>query len=219
MKKKILITEDDNDLNSTISKFLALKDFEVKSVYDGQSAVDKVYEEHFDIILLDIKLPFINGYDVAKNIREFSDVAIIFLTSLDSQKDIEQGFLSGGDDYITKPFSLNELLLRINAILRRTFENKEKIQITDEIYFDTIKSSLFKNQEPVKLTAKEIKLLQLFLKNKNSVLTRETIFNDIYDYEEKPNEASLRVFINKLRHLIGKDKIQTVKNIGYKYVS
>jgi DNA-binding response OmpR family regulator len=219
MKKKILIIEDDNDLNSTISKFLTLKDFEVKSVYDGQSAVDKVYEEHFDIILLDIKLPFINGYDVAKNIREFSDVAIIFLTSLDSQKDIEQGFLSGGDDYITKPFSLNELLLRINAILRRTFENKEKIQITDEIYFDTIKSSLFKNQEPVKLTAKEIKLLQLFLKNKNSVLTRETIFNDIYDYEEKPNEASLRVFINKLRHLIGKDKIQTVKNIGYKYVS
>ena len=219
IKKKILIVEDDNDLNSTLYKFLSLKGFSCDSVYDGHSAVDKIYEKKYHLVLLDVKLPLANGFEVAKYIREFSDIPIIFLTSLDSQKDIQNGFLSGGDDYITKPFELSELLLRIQAILKRVYKDLEIIEISNDLYFDLNKRQLFKNKEPIHLTQKEIKLLELFLINKDKVLDREYIFSTIYDFDEEPNEASLRVFINKLRNIIGKDKIKTIKNMGYSYVS
>ena len=219
MNKKILIVEDDNDLNSTLSKFLTIKGFECCSVYDGQEAVDKVYEENFDLVLLDVKLPSMDGFEVSKTIRETNDIPIIFLTSLDGQKDIEKGFLNGGDDYITKPFSLNELLLRVNAILKRVYKTHSQIKITENIYFDIENLTLKKEDKIIHLTQKELKLLKLFLQNQNKTLQREDIFSYIYDFDEEPNEASLRVFINKLRHLIGKEKIKTIKNVGYRYVS
>jgi len=218
MMKKLLIVEDDVDLNSTIVKYLNMKSFECDYVYDGEEALSKVYENHYDLILLDVKLPSLNGFDVASAIRDFSTVAIIFLTSLETQKDIEKGFLSGGDDYITKPFSLNELYLRVHAILRRVFKNESLINISKSITFDTEKLLLFKNEERVHLTSKEIALLSLFLQNRDKIVQREEIFELIYTYEQKPSEASLRVFINRLRNIIGKEKIETIKNVGYRYV-
>ena len=218
MKKNILIVEDDIDLNSTISKFLIHKGFEVSSVYDGQSAVEKVYEYQYNLILLDVKLPSLNGFEVAKNIREFSSVPIIFLTSLNSQDDIENGFISGADDYIIKPFSLNELVLRVEAILRRIYKNEHKIEIANNIYFNSDKLVLYKNEHIVDLTAKEITLLALFLQNQGKILSKDEIFNILYQYDEMPNEASLRVFVTKLRAIIGKDKIENIKGVGYKYV-
>ena len=218
MKRKILVVEDDRDLNSTISKFLNIKEFEVESVYDGDSTIDIAYEKEFDIILLDVKLPFTDGFEVAREIRGSKNTPIIFLTSLNSQKDVEKGFVSGGDDYITKPFSLNELLFRIKAILRRVYKNENTIQITEKIKFNTENLTLLKDNEPVHLTAKEVKLISLFLQNRDKIISREEIFDTVYEYEEEPNEASLRVFINRLRNIIGKEKIQTIKNIGYKYV-
>jgi len=218
MKKNILIVEDDIDLNSTISKFLKHKGFEIYSVYDGQSAIDVVYENQYELVLLDIKLPNMDGFEVAKEIRTFSTVPIIFLTSLNSQDDIEKGFISGADDYIIKPFSLNELLLRVKAILRRMYKNENIINITDNIYFNSDDLILYKDNEIVELTAKEITLLSLFLKNKGVILSKEKIFDILYQYDEIPKEASLRVFITKLRAIIGKEKFQNIKGIGYKYV-
>ena len=215
---KVLIVEDDIDLNSTIKKFLGIKNIECFSVFDGDEAINLVYEKQFDLIILDVKLPKINGFEVTKAIRKFSNIPIIFLTSLDSEIDIEKGFLSGGDDYIIKPFSLNELFLRIKAILKRVYKD-EIVKINDEVYFDTIKSVLIVNNQEINLSQKELKLLELFLKNQDKILSKEEIFNTIYDFDEESNEASLRVWINKFRKLFGKNKIQTIKNIGYKFVS
>ena len=102
---KILVVEDDKSLNESIVDFLEFSNFKTISVFDGEEAVIKSYENSFDIIILDIKLPKLNGFQVATKIREFSNIPIIFLTSLDDEKDIEKGFISGGDDYLTKPFS------------------------------------------------------------------------------------------------------------------
>ena len=216
--KKILIIEDDRDLNSTVTKFLKIKSFECESAYDGEVALSMIYENRYDLILLDIKLPSMNGFKVAQEIRSFSAVPIIFLTSLSSQDDIEKGFLKGGDDYILKPFSLNELYLRINAVLKRIYKNETLITIAPNIYFNTDTKTLLKNEKNIHLTQKEMQLLDLFLQNPNKVFTREELFEHLYDYEGKPSEASLRVFINTLRKIIGKEKIETIKNFGYRYV-
>lgn len=218
MKRKILIVEDDKDLNSTLVKFLAIKGFEVLSVFDGEEAVDSVYEHTFDLIVLDVKLPSLDGFEVAKAVRAFSTTPIIFLTSLDAQKDVEKGFEHGGDDYMTKPFSLSELLYRIQAIFRRVHDNDKTISIDKNCYFDIDKLTLYKDQKRVTLTDKEIKLLSMFLQHKEKTFTREEIFEVLYEYAQTPNEASLRVFINRLRNIIGKEKIKTVKNVGYAYV-
>lgn len=215
--KRVLIVEDDNDLNTTISKYLRIKEFSCESVYDGQKALDIVYEKHFDLVILDIKLPSLNGFEVASGIRENSSVPIIFLTSLNSEKDIEKGFLNGGDDYITKPFSLSELYLRVEAILRRVYHNKKIIKIGTNIEFDILKSSLYKDKINIHLTQKELRLLELFLQNQGRIISRDEIFENLYDFSEDVNEASLRVFINKLRKIIGKEKIVSIKNIGYRY--
>lgn len=218
MKKKILIVEDDIDLNQTIVKYLNIKNIETKSIFDGEEAINIVYEEHFELILLDIKLPSCNGFEVAQRVREFSDIPIIFLTSLDSQKDIEKGFLSGGDDYIIKPFSLNELCLRIDAVYRRLYKNQTLIHIDESLVFNIKNLTLYKNNKEIHLKNKEAKLLALFLQRSNETLTKNEIFEYLYGYNEIANETSLRTFICRLRTILPKGKIETLKEIGYRYV-
>jgi len=218
MKRRILIVEDDVSLNETLKEFLELSGFDVRSVFDGKTALSSVYENSFDIVLLDVKLPEINGFDVAKEIRKFTNVPIIFITSLDSEKDIEKGFLSGGDDYIKKPFSLKELKLRIDAVLRRLYGNSEKIDLGGGFEFDIKNMELLKDSQPVHLKTKVAKLLNLFIKHRGDVLHKEIIFREIYDFEETPNEASLRTFVKTLRNILGNEKIQTIKDVGYRFV-
>jgi len=184
---KIFLVEDDIDLNETVKEFLE-NYYEVESVFDGVEAINKAYEKNFDIIILDVKLPKIDGFSVAKEIRKFKNTPIIFLTSLDSEKDVEKGFLSGGE------------VVKIG-----------------EFEFDLNNLELKKNGEIIHLKPKVAELLKFFIQNKNKVLSKEEIFNYLYDFEE-PNEASLRTFINTLRHILGKDKIQTIKGVGYKFV-
>jgi len=213
---KILLVEDDIDLNETIKEFLEDK-YKIISVFDGEEAINKVYEEDIDLIILDVKLPNKNGFEVAKEIRKIKDTPIIFLTSLNTQKDIEKGFLSGGDDYIIKPFSLKELLLRIQAILRRVYKN-EIIKIDENISFDVNNLILIKNGEKIHLKPKITKLLKLLLKKRGQVVSKDEIINEIYSFDETPNLNSIKTFINNLRNVIGKDKIETIKNIGYRFV-
>jgi len=212
----ILIVEDDKDLNETLYDFLNDK-FEVLRAYDGEEALNLAYEKNIDLIILDVKLPKLNGFEVAKEIRKFKTTPIIFLTSLDSDKDIEKGFLSGGDDYIKKPFSLKELLFRIEAILKRIYK-AEKIQIKN-FTFDMNNLELFNGTKKIHLKTKEAKLLKLFLNNPNQVLNKDIIFNELYEYDETPNENSLRTFIRNLRNILGSEVIETIKGVGYKFVS
>jgi len=211
----ILIVEDDKDLNDTLYDFLSEK-FEVIRAYDGEEALKLAYEKNIDLIILDVKLPKIDGFSVASEIRKFKTTPIIFLTSLDSQKDVEKGFLSGGDDYIKKPFSLKELFFRIEAILKRVYKSK-KVNIK-EFVFDMDSLELFKDDEKIHLKTKEAKLLKLFLTKKNQIITKDEILNEIYEYEETPNENSLRTFIRDIRHILGTDVIETIKGVGYKFV-
>ncbi len=214
---KILLVEDDFDLNETIKEFLE-NFYDVEVVFDGEEALKKAYENNnFDLIILDVKLPKLNGFEVAKKIRKFTSTPIIFLTSLDSQKDIEKGFLSGGDDYIRKPFSLKELRLRIDAILKRVYGASSFVKIAD-FEFDLKNLELKKDNEIIHLKPKVTELLKIFIQNRGKVLSKKEIFNYLYDFSEEPNEASLRTFINNLRHILGKDKIKTIKGIGYKFV-
>jgi len=218
VKRKILIVEDDVSLNETVKEFLEFSGFETEGLYDGNSALNIAYEKKFDVILLDVKLPGMNGFDVAKEIRKFSDTPIIFITSLDSEKDVEKGFLSGGDDYIRKPFSLKELKLRIEAVLRRLYSNSEKIDLGDGFEFDVKNNELLKDNKPFHLKKKVAKLLNLFIRHKGEVLSKEKIFDELYGYDEIPNEASLRTFVKTLRNVLGNHKIKTIKDVGYKFV-
>ena len=215
MNRKILIVEDDIDLNETLYDFLS-DYFEITNLLDPEIALNKIYENSYDLMILDVKLPKMNGFELAKKIRDFSNIPIIFLTSLDSSKDIENGFLSGGDDYMKKPFSLVELKYRIEAILKRVYNNATTIKIK-QFTFDTTSLELYENDKKVHLKTKELRLLNLFLKHKNTILSKTQIFNEIYDFNETPNELSLRVFISTLRKL--GFSIETIKNIGYKFVS
>ena len=214
MSFKLLLVEDDFDLNETVKEFLE-NFYEVESVFNGEEAINKVYENNFDVIILDVKLPKIDGFSVSKEIRKHKNTPIIFLTSLDSEKDVEKGFLSGGDDYIRKPFSLKELKLRIDAIIKRIYGG-ELVKI-GEFEFDLNNLELKKNGEVIHLKPKVAELLKFFIQNRGKILSKEEIFNYLYDFEE-PNEASLRTFINTLRNILGKDKIQTIKGVGYKFV-
>jgi DNA-binding response OmpR family regulator len=218
MKRKILLIEDNIELNETICDFLQIKYFEVVSLFDGDEVQSIIYENNFDLILLDVKLPNQNGFDIAKQIREFSEIPIIFITSLNSLDDIENGFILGGDDYLTKPFALRELYLRIKAILKRLYNNNQKIFLKDNLCFDVESYTLFDNDKIVNLKQKELKLLDLFIKNKNKILTKEQILDKIYDYDEIVNENSLRTFIVRLRKVLKDNKIKTIKNIGYRFI-
>ena len=217
----ILLLEDDISLNKTIESFLTINGFNVFSAYDGESALDLVYENNIDLMLIDVKVPKLNGFDFLKEIRkEDSKTPAIFITSLNSVEDVEIGFNIGCDDYIKKPFALKELLVRINSLLNRVYGSKDnKIEIDDNIVFDIKEQLVYKDNQKIPLKAKEAKLLSLFLKYQNELVDYALINKTLWSYEQEPSNGALRTYIKNLRAIIGKDKIQTIKNVGYRFVN
>jgi DNA-binding response OmpR family regulator len=220
MKYTILLLEDDLQLSDTIKQFLQMKGYEVYVAYDGFSAWDLVYEKHIDLILLDVKVPNMSGFEVLKNIRSKKiDTPVIFITSLSSADDVERGFELGCDDFIRIPFALKELLVRVESLLKRSYNTHDKkIKIDDGLIFDIKEMVLSKDGKKMALKTKELKLLAFFLHYPNELLDYEKINQALWEYDEEPNNASLRTYIKTIRSIIGKDKIETVKNIGYRYV-
>jgi DNA-binding response OmpR family regulator len=165
---KILLLEDDANLNETVTEFLTEKGYDVVSVYDGYEAQEKLFESKYDLLLLDVNTPGMNGFDLLKEARE-NDVnaPAVFITSLDSVDDLEKGFDSGCDDYIRKPFALKELYIRIDTLLKRAFyhESKEFIPISKNISYDIKNNELIIDGKTVSLGHKEAMLLKLFMKN------------------------------------------------------
>ncbi len=220
MTQTILLLEDDVQFSDTIKQFLTFQGYEVFCAYDGLQAQDLVYEKHIDLMLLDVKVPHLNGFEFLRTVRsEGKDTPAIFITSLNSVQDVTQGFDSGCDDYIRKPFALKELLVRIESLLKRTYGTyDEQIDLGDNLLFDTKSLLLTQENKRVSLKTKELKLLALFLQYPNELLEYEKIFETLWEYDEEPSAGSLRTYIKTLRAVIGKEKIETVKNIGYRFV-
>lgn len=219
---KILLLEDDANLNDTITEFLTDKGYDIVNVYDGNEAQEKLYESKYDLLLLDVNTPGINGFDLLKEAREGGVVApAIFITSLDSVDDLEKGFQSGCDDYIRKPFILKELLIRVETLLKRGFfhESKELIEISKNISYDSKNNELVIDGESVSLGNKESALLKLFMKNEGEVIVHERIYEHLWDFDEEPSDTALRTYIKNLRKIIGKEKIVSIKKQGYKFIT
>lgn len=217
-KAKILLLEDDLNLNETIKEYLEDEGFEVDAAYDSDEAFEKIYENSYDILLLDVMVPGENGFEILKKIEK--EIPTIFITSLNSVEDLEKGYESGCDDYIRKPFALKELKLRVETLLKREFETKDDlVKIDKDLYFDLKNLELYKNKNVVSLKPKEKKLLKLFLKNKNRSVSHEQIYNTLWDYEETPSDTSLRTYIKNLRKILGKDKIVSIKKHGYRFTT
>ncbi len=212
----ILLLEDDELFCETLKDFLEEEGFLVESVRDGKSALDRVYEKSFDILLLDVKVPQINGFDFLKLLRDSGDeTPAVFITSLTSIKDLSKGFLVGGDDYLKKPFELEELLIRINALLKRN-KKDDLIKIDEEFVLDIKRKQLYKNGKVLDLHLKDIQLLTLFVKNRGKVVTKEMILETLWPREE-PSFGAIRVYVNNLKKVFSKDKIKNIRGIGYKF--
>jgi len=221
MTQTLLLLEDDLQLSDTVKQFLEFKGYEVYCAYDGLEAQTVIYEKHIDLMLLDVKVPQLNGFEFLKKVRsEGREIPAIFITSLNSVEDVEQGFSSGCDDYIRKPFALKELLVRIESLLKRSFgTHDEKVTLGEGLLFDTKEMILTQYNSRIPLKTKELKLLALFLQHSNELLNYEKINETLWEYDEEPSSGSLRTYIKTLRSSIGKEKIETVKNIGYRFVS
>ncbi|QKF66938.1 two-component system response regulator [Arcobacter venerupis] len=219
MKTKILLLEDDLNLSDTVCDYFEEKGFEVICVYDGEEALSSIYENSFDLLLLDVNVPNKNGFEVLKEVRRENNLTpAIFITSLNSMDSLEQGYSSGCDDYIRKPFELKELLIRVQTILKREFAHKSDIvYITETITFNSISSELKDADEEIKLNLKELKLLKLFLQHPNELLVHDRIYDYVWDYDEEYSDNSLRTYIKNLRKILGKDKIVSLKKLGYRF--
>jgi two-component system copper resistance phosphate regulon response regulator CusR len=204
----ILIVEDEQRLADILKKQLEESGFKTEIAYDGYTGKQLVEKNKYNLVILDINLPIINGYDLCKEIRKTnSNIPIIMLTAFGTPENKLTGFDAGADDYIVKPFDYRELLARINVFLRRSDSNlytTEKIGIADlEMDFNT--KTVTRSNKKIELTVKESLLLETFLKNKDKLLTREFIIEQVWGIDFDPNTNIIDVYVNYLRKKIDKD--------------
>ena len=216
----LLLLEDDIQLSDTIKQFLELKGYSVFVAFDGLEAEEIVYEQHIDLMLLDVKVPQLSGFDFLNGIRQKGiETPAIFITSFNSVEDVEKGFSIGCDDYIRKPFTLKELLVRIESLIKRRYGTHDNsVDLGNGFLFDIKELHLRKAGEKIALKTKELKLLSLLLQHPNEHLAYDKINEALSNYDEEPSAGSLRTYIKRLRATIGKEKIETLKNIGYRFV-
>jgi len=216
VSSKILLLEDDSLLGETLVDLLEDAEFEVIHCVNGQQVIDITFNNKFDIYLLDINVPLINGLQVLKELRDANDnTPTIFLTS---HKDkLKDAFLSGCDDYIKKPFDNDELLLRINAILKRT--KKYNLTTIGSLAHDGLHKRMLYNNEELDLSIKEYRLLLLLMQHINSTVSKELIIQELWSASQNASEGAIRVYVNRIKQLIPEITIQNIRGIGYKLVS
>ena len=221
---KILLTEDDENLGMLLREYLVAKGYETDLLPDGEAGYDAFMSKKYDVCIFDVMMPKKDGFTLAKEIRMVNtEVPIIFLTAKSMKEDIFQGFKIGADDYLTKPFSMEELLFRIEAILRRTkgtLGGQDVFQI-GKYKFDTQKQQLIDGEKVVKLTTKESELLKLLCNNANKVLERNFALKTIWVDDNYFNARSMDVYITKLRKHLKDEPAVEILNVhgkGYKLV-
>ncbi|MFJ8235877.1 response regulator transcription factor [Ureibacillus sp. NPDC094379] len=218
--KKILIIEDEKDLSEFIRLELEYEGYEVLTSYNGRDGVDQALNENVDLILLDLMLPGLNGVEVCRRIRLASNTPIIMITARDNVFDKISGLDSGADDYLTKPFQIEELLARMRSVFRRV-ENtlSQQTLVYKELELNIESRILKRGNEELELTKKEFELLYLLMKNKNKVLTRERLLEKVWGFETNVETNVVDVYISYLRAKIDRKEeesyIQTVRGTGY----
>lgn len=226
-KVRILLAEDDENLGLLLKEYLQAKDYEVDLYKDGEKAYKGFQNKYFDICILDVMMPIKDGFTLARDIRmSDSSMPILFLTAKSMKDDVLEGFSAGGDDYMTKPFSIEELLVRIEAILRRTRKDSaasgQNIFQLGKYSFDSTKQLLQLGENNRKLTTKESELLKYLCVNRNTVLDRNFALKTIWIDDSYFNARSMDVYITKLRKYLKDDpsiEIINVRGKGFKLIS
>lgn len=218
---KILLLEDDLILNEIILEHLEDKNYEVKTTFDGNHAQELIYSENFDLLLLDVNVPNIDGFELLKDLRtQGIKTATIFITSLNMIDDVEKGFKLGCDDYIKKPFELRELDLRIDNIKRLlNISVSENIKIDENIELDSINLEIIKDENKYSITKKESEVLNYLIKQKQKPISIEELTLNIWSYEESPSDSTIRTYIKNIRKIIGEEKISNIRGVGYRFNS
>lgn len=217
---KILVVEDEKDLNSVITRHLKKNNFSVDSVFNGKEALDFLEYENYDLVILDVMMPKINGYEVVKKLRlKQNETPILMLTAKDSIDDKVKGLDLGADDYLVKPFDFNELLARIRAIIRRKYGNPSNQLIIDDLVLDLAKKTVKRNNQNIELTGKEYEVLEYLMQNKGHILSREQIRDHVWDFDYDGESNIIDVLIKNIRKKIdindSKPLISTKRGLGY----
>ncbi|HCM92212.1 MAG TPA: DNA-binding response regulator [Lachnospiraceae bacterium] len=218
---KILVADDEARMRKLVKDFLNKEGYEVMEAADGNEALDRFYDDNgISLIILDVMMPGPDGYEVCKEIRSQSDVPIIMLTAKGEERDELQGFNTGADEYISKPFSPKILVARVNALLRRSnkLEADERIE-AGGIVLDKIAHTVTIDGTPVELSFKEFELLTYFMENQSVALSREKILNNVWNYDYFGDARTIDTHVKKLRSKIGEkgDYIKTIWGMGYKF--
>lgn len=220
-KIRILLAEDDDNLAFMLEQYLIQRNFDVTLRSNGQDAYDVFCKKTFDLLILDVMMPKLDGFSLARKIREINaDIPVIFLTAKSSKEDTLEGFNAGADDYISKPFSMDELIARIHAILKRTnvfksIESDQKVFEIGDYTFKYDEKLLIHNpsKETMRLTTKESELLRLFAIHKNDLLDRSFALKSVWGDDNYYNSRSMDVYIAKLRKYLSKDETINIVNV------
>jgi len=228
-KPSILLVEDEQNLHESLKMNLELEGYSITSAYDGIQALKAVQNEYFDLIIMDVMLPEIDGFNVTENIRlTNTEVPILILSAKGSSEDRVTGLRKGADDYLTKPFNLEELLLRVQKLIRKNKQLQDKSSIGDTYSFGghTIdfkaQEAMTAKGEKIQLSKKEAMLLKLLIEHKNEVVPREKILQSVWGYNVYPTTRTIDNFILNFRKYFEKDSrnpehFHSVRGVGYKY--
>ena len=218
MKKHILIIEDEQSIQNILKAFLEDAGYNVTLADDGMAGIAAFHKATYDLVLLDIMMPKMDGYTVCEMIRNESTTPVILLTALDDEDSQMKGFDLLADDYITKPFSMPLLLRRIEAVLRRTQNTEINCDVLSyhKIQLDTKRYQVFVSGQEVALTAREFEILHLFMENPGRVFTREQLLDIIWNYDFVGDDKIINTHIKNIRKKLGVDCIETIRGVGYR---
>lgn len=217
---KILLAEDEVDLNNVVTRYLKKNGYSVDSVLDGEEALDYLEYSEYDLVILDIMMPKVDGFEVIKKLRNKGNhTSVLMLTARDSAEDKVKGLDLGADDYIVKPFDFNELMARIRAVVRRKYGNSSNKLVIGDLILDTSEKSVTRAGKQIELTGKEYKVLEYLMQSKNRILSRDQIKEHVWDFDYEGDSNIIDVLIKNIRKKIdiedGKQIIYTKRGLGY----
>jgi len=214
---KILLLEDDLILSEVIVEHLEYYNYDVVPVYNGIEAEEFIYKDKFDLLLLDVNVPLLNGFELLKEIRKSNNMTpTIFITSMNTPKNVEEGFGLGANDYLKKPFEMIELKARIENIKRHFKIDENSIfKINETISYDFTKYIIYIGDKIKKLPKKEGDFLSYFLNNRGKIISTDELMVNVWSYDTAPTSATIRSYIKTLRQILGDESIGTIRGVGY----
>lgn len=221
----VLIIEDDPDLNANIKKALEAENFFVETAFDGKIGLKLLSQNEYDCVILDINLPYMNGFEICKNFRTFNQhTPIIMLSALGELEDKIEGYAKGADDYLTKPFYMKELVLKVNVLIKRNALKSSQPAVDNILKYDDItlnksQKKVFRNQQEIELTFREYQIIEMLMEQKGEVLSKKKMLQEIWNTSADSNSNTIEVYVNFLRNKLdkpfGKSTIKTKVGFGY----